>query len=501
MTASLFDAATIFALATPAGVGGVAVVRISGRMAGETLGILTANKALPPASTARLRTLKHPKTGTILDKALVLWFPTSENRTGSYTGEDVAELHLHGGRAVVEGVLDCLGDMPNLRLAEAGEFTRRAFLNGRMDLLQAEAVGDLVHAETELQAAQALDQLGGGLSDLYTEWKRQLVRLLAYLEAHLDFPDEDLPPDMFEQISTPLKRLLRDLQAHTEAAHQGERIRSGIPIALIGAPNAGKSTLLNALAKRDAAIVSPLAGTTRDIIEVALNIAGYAVILVDTAGLRNTTDPIELEGIRRTILRANEASIRIWLQSIDDEMGIQEDVGGEYRGEGGKLDNTPTNSQSLHTFLDDIFTHIPPQPVDILLHTKADLAATLDAQSTCNTSKPHIQTALTSLFSMAVSAKTGEGLEDLLQEIGKRLKVLYLQSGSPAPTRQRHRAILQETIGFLDASIDVMAASPPTIELVAEELRSATRALGRLTGHVDVEDLLDVIFRDFCIGK
>lgn len=431
---------TIYAVSTPPGRGGVAVIRVSGSEAGSALdGLIAGDRPAPRVAT--LGVLRHPLSGEMLDKALALWFPAPR----SFTGEDAAELHLHGGRAVVDGVLGALSTLPRLRIAEPGEFTRRAFTNGKMDLTEAEGLADLIDAETQAQRRQALDQMGGALGRLYEGWRRELIRVLAYLEADLDFPDEDLPEGVADQVRPKIIELLSAIDVHLADNRRGERLRSGVQIAILGPPNAGKSSLLNALAQRDVAIVSEIAGTTRDVIEVHLDLGGYPVILADTAGLRETSDAIEDEGVRRALRRAEAADLKLFLTDAREET--------------------------------------PAEPVAdgaILVFNKTDLA-------------PGFQ--LPFPAACAVSVRTGAGLPVLLKLLEERVSSV-IAGPNVALTRARHREALEECRFSLSRSLE---ADLP--ELGAEDVRLATRALGRITGKVDVEDLLDVIFRDFCIGK
>ncbi|HYD31813.1 MAG TPA: tRNA uridine-5-carboxymethylaminomethyl(34) synthesis GTPase MnmE [Azospirillaceae bacterium] len=441
-------AATIFALASAPGRAGVAVIRLSGATAGSALEALTG-KAPPPPRHAALRGLRDPRTGEVLDQGLVLWFPAPH----SFTGEDVAEFHVHGGRAVVASVIEVLAALPFLRLAEPGEFTRRAFENGKFDLTAAEAVADLVDAETAAQRRQALRQLDGELGRLYEGWRSRLTRALAHLEADIDFPDEDLPEGVASAVRPHLEGLISAISAHLDDRHRGERLRDGVYIAIVGAPNAGKSSLLNALARRDAAIVSARAGTTRDVVEVHLDLSGYPVILADTAGLRETLDEIESEGIRRALDRAAKADLKI---AVFD--GTQ----------------WPVLDAATLDLVDDSA---------VAVVNKADLAV-LD--SPVIGGRP----------ALAVSAATGNGLPELTARLEGEVADRLAGSGAPALTRARHRAALEECRDSLGRALQA-----PLPELAAEDVRLASRALGRITGRVDVEDLLDVIFRDFCIGK
>ncbi len=451
MTASHTD--TIYALATPPGRGGVAVVRVSGAGAHKSAAVIAGAKPLTPRMTS-LRLLRDPQQGAVIDHAMVIGF----SGPASFTGEDVVEYHLHGGPAVVRAMLGALKNQPGHRMAEPGEFTRRAFENGKMDLTAAEAVADLIHAETQLQAQQALRQMDGALSSLYEGWRDQLKRALAHLEADLDFPDEDLPDGVAEQVTPVILDLIEDVQAHLNDNRRGERLRDGIHIAVIGAPNAGKSSLVNALAKRDVAIVSDQAGTTRDVIEVHLDLNGYPVILADTAGLRpdqigtEGADAIEGEGIRRALARAESADIRMLVFDATDDT----------------LDR--------HT-------------LNLVDETCIIVANKADAQSARSID-------VTGYTAIDVSARTGQGMDGLINAMIERLDQVVGRREAPSLTRARHRDALDQCHDHL-----TRALSAPLPELMAEDVRLALRALGRITGRVDVEDLLDVIFRDFCIGK
>jgi tRNA modification GTPase len=399
---------------------------------------------LPAARLARHVRVRDPETGEGIDDGLALWFPGPN----SVTGEDVAELHLHGSRAVLAAVMAALARR-GLRLAEPGEFTRRAFLNGKLDLTQAEAVADLTAAETEAQRRQALRQLEGGLGDLYRGWSERLLRLLAHLEAAIDFPDEDLPPEIEARVAEEGAALLGEIEAHLADDRRGERLRDGIAVAIVGPPNAGKSSLLNQLARREAAITSPIAGTTRDVIEVAIDLAGYPVVLADTAGLRDSADVVEREGLRRALARAEAAELRLFVF----DAARPQDVAGAARW---------------------------PGPDTLLVANKVDLVgrqASLPAGA------------------LAVSALTGEGLPNLIERVVVGIAERY-DIAAPLLTRARHREALETAAGAVSRSL---GAELP--ELRAEDLRIAWRSLGLITGRANVEDLLDVIFRDFCLGK
>jgi tRNA modification GTPase len=387
---------------------------------------------------------KDPENGDDIDDAIALWFPAPN----SVTGEDVAEFQIHGSRAVVAALIAVLGRM-GLRLAEPGEFTRRAFFNGKLDLVQAEAIADLTAAETEAQRRQALRQLDGSLGAIYRGWSARLLRVLAHLEAVIDFPDEDLPPATEAQLISESETLAAEIAAHLADGRRGERLRDGIGIAIVGPANAGKSSLINQLSRREAAITSSTAGTTRDVIEVAIDLAGYPVVLADTAGLRDSADVIEQEGLRRALARAEVAELRLFVFDA----------------------RRPQDAARAATW---------PGPDTLLVANKIDLVGDRGAL-------PH--------GALAVSALTGKGMAQLIETLTARIAGNYT-AAAPLLTRARHRAALEEARAALCRSL---TASLP--ELRAEDLRLAWRCLGRITGIVDVEDLLDVIFADFCIGK
>jgi tRNA modification GTPase len=401
--------------------------------------------SLPPPRVAQRQRLVDPDSSDTLDDGIVLWFPASR----SPTGEDVAELHLHGSRAVLAAVMQALTRL-GLRLAEPGEFTRRAFLNGKLDLLQAEAVADLAAAETEAQRRQALRQLGGELGDIYRSWRDRLTRILAHLEAAIDFPDEDLPREIEDRVLAETEGLAAEIEHHLADGHRGERLRDGIDVAIIGPPNAGKSSLLNRIARRDAAITSPVAGTTRDVIEVAIDLGGYLVVLADTAGLRETGDAIEREGNRRAIRRAEQSEVRLFVFDVAH----------------------PAEAAGAAGW---------PGANTILVANKIDLVPSIGIDLPGSV--------------LPISALTGEGIDKLLAVLGERVAQTYCVE-APLLTRARHRQALEEAAASLRRSFSAIFP-----ELRAEDLRFALRCLGRIIGVVDVEDLLDVIFRDFCIGK
>jgi len=424
---------TIFALASGAGRAGVAVVRLSGPGAGTALAALAGG--LPAARTAAVRRLVHD--GAEIDQALILWFPGP----GSFTGEDVAELHVHGGTAVRAAVFEALMGL-GLRPAEPGEFSRRAVENGKLDLTRAEAIADLVDARTQEQRRQALRQHDGALADLYEGWRARLIMALGRAEAAIDFSDDGVGEAEFDAARTAAFHLSQEIRAHLDDGGRGEALREGVRLAIIGPPNAGKSSLLNTLAKRDVAIVSDIAGTTRDVIDVHLDLGGVLVIAADTAGLRDSGDVIEAEGVRRALARAREAHLILLLQDGDaaaPRAAIPADL-------------TP----------------------DLIVWNKADLT-------------PH--------DGLSISLKTGQGVSALLELLQQKVQQKFL-GDAPALTRPRHRAALGDALAAL-----AHAQEAPEPELLAEDLRLAMRAVGRITGRVDVEDVLDFVFRDFCIGK
>ena len=446
------SADTIFAQASGVGRAGVAVIRISGPHTAAAVQALTQT-ALPKARHAVRRQIYDPASNALIDDGLLLWFPAPN----SYTGEDVAELQLHGGLAIVQAVYQALNAQPACRLAEPGEFTRRAFLNGKMDLTQAEAVADLIAAETALQREQALAQYDGALRRLYESWAEQLTRMVALSEAYLDFPDEDLPSDQANEMQQSCFTLVREIQQHLQHAKTGERLREGIRLAIIGAPNAGKSTLMNRLAQRDVAIVSPQAGTTRDVLEVHLDIHGYPVVIADTAGLRATEDAIEQMGIERATARAAEADLKLALFDLTKP-----------------LDSTTQKLVDNQT---------------IIIGTKQLQAGAQDIA----VFKKRFHGKTYTLIDTPADA----GINELLNLLHQQLQQIFERpSEQPLLTRARHREALQAALDTLTRS--QQAALP---ELQAEDWRLALRSIGRLTGQVHPEELLDIVFREFCIGK
>lgn len=443
---------TIFALATAAGRAAVAVVRVSGPRSAEIAAALCGR--LPPPRLAAVRTLK--KDGVALDEALVLRF----ERPASYTGEDSVEFHVHGGRAVVEALLGALSAL-GARLAEPGEFTRRAFENGKLDLAQAEGVADLIDAETEAQRRQALGQVGGALSQRYDRWRDLLVQALAMLEAAVDFPDEDLPEEVAERARPGLRQLSAELDSALADVSRGRRVRDGFRIALVGAPNAGKSTLLNGLAERDAAIVTDVAGTTRDVIEVPLVLGGYKVLVADTAGIRETSDVIEAEGVRRAKAWAEDADLRLWV--VDGFHVKQAESRPDTVGVG-----------------------------DWLILNKTDIA---DASGLARIEALWTERGLSVL---RLVGKSEDGAHMLRAALAAHVAEALSGAEFPASTRLRHAERLAEAKGYLDRALSDVGLE---VELAAEDVRLAARALERISGRIDPEDVLGRVFSTFCIGK
>src|SRR5499427_1750684 len=451
---------TIFALSSGRPPAAIAVVRVSGPAAGAALQALIGK--IPPPRHAALARLHDPASGEMIDEGLALWFPAPR----SETGEDTAELQLHGGRAVIAAVLAALARVPGCRPAEAGEFTRRAFENGRLDLTRVEGLADLIGADTEAQRRQALRQMRGALGDRAEAWRAKLIEALALVEARIDFPDEaDLPEDLVSPALARARELRDEITQTLADQRRGERLREGLVVAIAGPPNAGKSSLLNRIARRDAAIVSPFAGTTRDVIEVHLDLDGCPVTLLDTAGIRDSTDPVEQEGVRRARERAAAADLVLWI--------MDSSASGEIAGEA-IAQEFPNNAKWIVWNKIDLVSLLRIKTLKSIVH-KLDYP------------------------SYFISTLTESGFEDFLNTLGLHAQE-FLGSSEPAlVTRARHRHALENALGALDRA--VKEPLPVREDVVAEELRLAGRALGRLTGRVDVEDVLDVIFRDFCIGK
>ncbi len=429
---------TIFALATARGKAGVAIIRVSGPDARKVEAKLSG--PLPAPRNTALRVVLGLDDGA-LDTALVLFFAANH----SFTGEDVVELHLHGSTAIVSSVLKMLGGQPGFRMAEPGEFTRRALENGCMDLTQVEGLGDLIDAETEAQRKQAMRVFKGALRQKADIWRRDLIRALALLEATIDFADEDVPVDVTPEVLALMDGTLKTLRAESAGSVIAERIRDGFEVAIVGAPNAGKSTLLNRLAGRDAAITSEIAGTTRDVIEVRMDLGGLPVTLLDTAGIRQTDDVVEGLGVARAVERARSADLRVFLLSGDD----------------------------VEHFAD------LRQPNDILVHGKSDLYKNNKG--------------------LSISGHTGDGISALVAEIAKNLSDLAL--GAATATRIRHRLAIDGAISLLESARHSVESGPDLVEFASADLHRVIRQLDSLVGRVDVEHVLDEIFASFCLGK
>jgi tRNA modification GTPase len=491
--AVMSERSTIFALSSGRPPAAIAVIRISGPRAGAALDALGVK--IPAPRQARLARIRGADS-EIIDEALALWFPSPN----SETGEDVAELQLHGGRAVIAAALEALGRIEGLRPAEAGEFTRRAFENGKLDLTAVEGLADLVMAETQGQRRQAFRQMKGLLGGRAETWRQRLIQALALVEARIDFSDEgDLPENLVAPALATARELADEIGVALADGGRGERLREGLVVAIAGPPNAGKSTLLNLLAKREAAIVSPYAGTTRDVIEVHLDLGGLPVTLLDTAGIRATDDPVELEGVRRARERAAAADLVLWVVDASDGGSVGQP-------NPTLLPGPPPPPQSVWLVRNKI--DLIQSPGNRNEHKKHNIASNEPALRTnkplrvmVNKGLAHSSESISNKNDLEfnVSATSGEGFDLLLDQFARHAEDFLAGAEQAVVTRQRHRHALEETLAALRRAQDSEMAGHE--DLLAEELRIAARALGRLTGRVDVEDILDVIFRDFCIGK
>jgi tRNA modification GTPase len=456
------DRSTIFALSSGRPPAAIAVVRISGPHTGFALEKLIGR--IPKPRQAALVRVRDPANGETIDEALALWFPAPH----SETGEDVAELQLHGGHAVIAGVLAALGAIEGCRLAEPGEFTRRAFEFGRLDLTAVEGLADLIAAETPAQRRQAYRQLKGLIGDRAEAWRGRLIEVLALVEARIDFSDEaDVPENLIGPACHAALQLRDEIAAVLAAGRRGERLRDGLVVAIAGPPNAGKSTLFNRLARREAAIVSPHAGTTRDVIEVHLDLDGYPVTLLDTAGIRDSDEPVEQEGVRRARERASAADLVLWVTDLSAA--------------GPAMNETPK------AFNASVVWQIENK-VDLATNRRAGRGKEMNHKNEWKC-----------IYS--ISAAKGDGLDALMAGLATYVGEYFAVAESSMVTRARHRHALEETVTALERALGEAGKADIREELIAEELRVAATTLGRLTGRVDVEDILDVIFRDFCIGK
>jgi len=442
---------TIFALSSGPGISGVAVIRLSGQETSKVIKLLTC-KEPPKPRVATLRKINKINTSELIDEGLIIWFPGPE----SYTGEDMAEIQVHGSKAVVDALHSSLSDIENCRLAEPGEFTKIAFQNGKINLLKAESIADLISSETEIQRQQAIKIMNGKSADQFNFLRDKLLKILSHIEAKIDFPEEDLPKDILEEIRNSLDEVIKKINKILNDQKVGERIREGFKIAILGPTNAGKSSLMNHLSNRDVAIVSELAGTTRDVIETHLNIDGYPVIISDTAGIRNSKDEIEKKGIKLSLKRAEEADLKLVV--IDAK----------------NLDFTNVLKDLLHKNA-------------ILVINKSDLL------------EKDINPEIKKTNHVLISIKENKNIEELISKIKDNLKNKFLTSDDILITRERHRQHLQQCLDNLNKFNQKKEIED--FDKAAEDLRLATRHLGMIVGKVDVEEILGSIFNDFCIGK
>ncbi|XP_033820958.1 tRNA modification GTPase GTPBP3, mitochondrial [Periophthalmus magnuspinnatus] len=477
-TNRLADAETIFALSSGHGRCGVAVVRVSGPASLSALRSMAGLKHTPPPPrTALLRSITDPRTKEVLDRGLVLWFPGPH----SFTGEDSAEFHIHGGPAVVAAVLQALGNVAGMRPAEAGEFTRRAFQAGKLGLTEVEGLGDLIHAETEAQRRQALRQMSGDLGRLYQDWSSRLKRNLAHVEAFIDFSEDELIEEgVLDQVDQSISELQSEVEHHLQDERRGERLRSGVHVVIAGATNAGKSSLLNTLCQRPAAIVSPIAGTTRDVVDTALDIGGFPVVLSDTAGLRDSADLVEREGVRRARQRVEQADVTLVVVDCAQ---------------------IPLDQPTVSFLRDHIKTVLPSQDPS---HTEQCIVVLNKLDLLTEQRRQRLRSDLSSWTAppsvCCVSCLTEEGLQHFLSQLQLRVQQLCGDplSGGPSLTQARHRSHLQLCVSALK---QFRRYRDSDLALAAEGVRLALTCIGRITGRVGPEEILDIIFKDFCIGK
>ena len=442
---------TIFALSSGNGISGIAVIRISGNEASSVIKLLT-NKKLPVPRVATLTKINNINTSELIDEGIIIWFPGPK----SYTGEDMAEIHVHGSKAVIQALIKSISEIKNCKLAEPGEFTKKAFQNGKVNLLKAESIGDLIYSETEIQRKQAIKIIEGKSEQIFNDLREELVKILSYVESKIDFPEEDLPKKILQEVKDTSEKTLNKIKKILDDQKVGERIREGFKIAIVGPTNAGKSSLLNYLSNREVAIVSESAGTTRDVIETHLNIDGYPVVMSDTAGIRDAKNEIEKKGIRLALKRAEEADLRLVV--IEPK----------------NLDFTG--------FLKDLFDEN-----SILVINKSDLK------------RFELSEQLKKLDHVKISIKNNENINQLISKIKNKLKNKFITSDDVLITRERHRQHLESCMQYLlefNKKCD-----EESFDLAAEDLRLATRHLGMIIGKVDVEEILGSIFDHFCIGK
>tara|TARA_B100000282_G_scaffold283106_1_gene246509 strand:- start:431 stop:1762 length:1332 start_codon:yes stop_codon:yes gene_type:complete len=442
---------TIFALSSGPGISGIAVIRVSGPNTKKVLKNLTFLE-LPKAKTASLRKFRYPETNQLIDEGILLWFPGPE----SYTGEDMAEFHVHGSRAVIEAMHNSISKIEGCRLAEPGEFTKIAFQNGKINLLKAESISDLISSETEMQRNQAIRIMSGKTSIKFNSLRERILKVLSNVEAKIDFPEDDLPIDILKNIHSEVRKIKKEIEKILNDQSVGERIREGFKIAIVGPTNAGKSSLLNYLSKRDVAIVSEIAGTTRDVIEAHLNLDGYPVVISDTAGIRNSKDEIEKKGIKLALERAENADLNIVI--------------------------IEPKSVEFSNFLSDKLLK-----KSILVINKIDLGTNI------------INNQINKYDPVHISVKEEKNLDKLINLIKKNLKNKFIDSEDTFITRQRHRNNLEKCVESLKNFEEKNSIND--FDKAAEDLRLATRYLGMIVGKVDVEEILGSIFNDFCIGK